>query len=174
MISSWKNGLPSSASQFSLSLPLRSRSLVVGPRGPTRCVFAIVCLCACQFMVYTITTEIAFVCFKAFGTFIACCGLYVSQFDKSLSADMHCQSWWMPPPHTLLQLTVTQVLLSTVNFVLGVCEELKIVTFNTNGLGLFKKRKHVFDFLRKQSANIFLLQETLENGQRMWSDHSGV
>ena len=43
---------------------------------------------------------------------------------------------------------------------MGVCEELKIVTFNTNGLGLFKKRKHVFDFLRKQSANIFLLQET--------------
>ena len=71
-----------------------------------------------------------------------------------------CQSWWMPPPHTLLQLTVTQVLLSTDNFVMGDCEELKIVTFNTNGLGEFKKRKDVFDFLRKQSANIFLLQET--------------
>ena len=43
---------------------------------------------------------------------------------------------------------------------MGDCEELKIVTFNTNGLGEFKKRKDVFDFLRKQSANIFLLQET--------------
>ena len=60
--------------------------------------------------------------------------------------------------------TVTQVLLSTVNFVVGDYEELKIVTFNTNGLGEFKQRKDVFDFLRKQSANIFLLQETLENG----------
>ena len=46
---------------------------------------------------------------------------------------------------------------------MGDCEELKIVTFNTNGLGEFKKRKYVFDFLRKQSANIFLattVQET--------------
>ena len=43
---------------------------------------------------------------------------------------------------------------------MGDCEELKIVTFNTNGLGEFKKRKDVFDFLRKQSGNIFLLQET--------------
>ena len=43
---------------------------------------------------------------------------------------------------------------------MGDCEELKIVTFNTNGLGVFKKRKDVFDFLRKQSGNIFLLQET--------------
>ena len=41
---------------------------------------------------------------------------------------------------------------------MGDCEELKIVTFNTNGLGEFKKRKDVFDFLRKQSGNIFLLQ----------------
>ncbi len=56
--------------------------------------------------------------------------------------------------------TVTQVLLSTVNFVMGDCEELKIVTFNTNGLGEFKQRKDGFDFLRKQSANIFLLRET--------------
>ena len=43
---------------------------------------------------------------------------------------------------------------------MGDCEELKIVTFNTNGLGELKKRKDVFDFLRKQSGNIFLLQET--------------
>ncbi len=43
---------------------------------------------------------------------------------------------------------------------MGDYEELKIVTFNTNGLGEFKKRKDVFDFLRKQSANIFLLRET--------------
>ncbi len=42
---------------------------------------------------------------------------------------------------------------------MGDYEELKIVTFNTNGLGEFKKRKDVSDFLRKQSANIFLLQE---------------
>ena len=63
-----------------------------------------------------------------------------------------------PSPHP--PSTVTQVLLSTVNFVMGDYEELKIVTFNTNGLGEFKKRKDVFDFLCKQSANIFLLRET--------------
>ena len=63
-----------------------------------------------------------------------------------------------PSPHP--PSTVTQVLLSTVNFVMGDCEELKIVTFNTNGLGEFKQRKDGFDFLRKQSANIFLLRET--------------
>ena len=43
---------------------------------------------------------------------------------------------------------------------MGDCEELKIVTFNTNGLGEFKKRKDVLDFLRKESVNIFLLRET--------------
>ena len=32
-----------------------------------------------------------------------------------------CRSWSLPPSHTLLQLTVTQVLLSTVNFVMGDC-----------------------------------------------------
>ena len=87
-----------------------------------------------------------------------------------------CQSWrWMPPPHTLLQLTVIQVLLSTVNFVMGDCEELKIDTFNTNGLGVFKKRKDLFDFLRKQSAHISCNKKhTGKQGQRMWSDHSGV
>ena len=70
----------------------------------------------------------------------------------------------MPPPYTLLQLTVTQVLLSIVNFAMGDCEELKIVTFNTNGLGEFKKRKDVFDFLRKQSEKYFLAtRNTLEN-----------
>lgn len=40
------------------------------------------------------------------------------------------------------------------------CEELKFFTFNANGLGEFKKRKDVFDFLRKQRGNVFLLQET--------------
>ena len=39
-------------------------------------------------------------------------------------------------------------------------EELKIITFNTNGLSDFRKRKDVLDFLRKQKGNIFLLQET--------------
>ena len=39
---------------------------------------------------------------------------------------------------------------------MGDCEELKIVTFNTNGLVEVKTRKDVFDFLRKQSANIFV------------------
>ena len=67
---------------FSLSLLLRSRSsLVVGPRGPTRCVVTIVCLCTRQFTMYTTET--------AFDTLITCrCGLYFFQFDKSLSADM--------------------------------------------------------------------------------------
>ena len=46
----------------------RSRSLVVGPRDPTRCVFTIACLCTCQFTMYTET---------AFGTLTTCCGLIV-------------------------------------------------------------------------------------------------
>ena len=59
---------------------------------------------------------------------------------------------------------------------MGDCEELKIVTFNTNGLGEFKKRKDVFDFLRKQSGNIFLLQEThwKTGAENVIRDHSGV
>ena len=40
------------------------------------------------------------------------------------------------------------------------CEELKIITFNANGFGEFKNRKDIFDFLRKQSANVFSRQET--------------
>ena len=36
----------------------------------------------------------------------------------------------------------------------------KICTLNTNGLGQFKKRKDVFDYLRQQNACIYLLQET--------------
>ena len=109
----------------------------------------------------------------AFGTLATCCGLYFFQFDKSLSADMH----WVFGPFSALvghgppfphpPSTVTQVLLSTVNFVMGDCEELKIVTFNTNGLGEFKKRKDVFDFLRKQSEKYFLAtRNTLENWGR--------
>ena len=39
-------------------------------------------------------------------------------------------------------------------------EQLKIITFNTNGLSEFRKRKDVLDFPRKQKGNIFLLQET--------------
>ena len=35
-------------------------------------------------------------------------------------------------------------------------EELKMITFNTNGLSDFRKRKDVLDFLRKQKGNIFL------------------
>ena len=38
------------------------------------------------------------------------------------------------------------------------CEELKMVTFNANGLGDFRKRKDVFDFLRKENGNVFFLQ----------------
>ena len=63
---------------FSLSLPLRSRSsLVVGPRGPTRCVVTIVCLCTCQFTMYTTET--------AFGILTTCCGLYFSSLTS------HCR-----------------------------------------------------------------------------------
>ena len=75
--------LPSSASFLSPPPPpLRSRSsLVVGPRGPTRCVVTIAYLCTCQFTMYTTET--------AFGTLTTCCSLYFFHFDKSLSADMH-------------------------------------------------------------------------------------
>ena len=34
-------------------------------------------------------------------------------------------------------------------------EKLNIYSFNANGLGNFKKKKDVFDFVRKQSVNIF-------------------
>ena len=41
------------------------------------------------------------------------------------------------------------------------CEALKLFTFNVNSLGVQnKERKYVFDFLRKQSGNIYFLQET--------------
>ena len=41
--------------------------------------------------------------------------------------------------------------------------------------GNLKKRKDVCDFLRKQSANIFLLQEThWKTGAENVIDHSGV
>lgn len=36
----------------------------------------------------------------------------------------------------------------------------QICTFNCNGLGDHKKRKDVFDYLRKQKCNLYLLQET--------------
>ena len=39
-------------------------------------------------------------------------------------------------------------------------EELRICSLNVNGLGNFKKRKDVFDFLRQQKGNIYFLQET--------------
>ena len=72
-----------------------------------------------------------------------------------------------PSPHP--PSTVTQVLLSTVNFVMGDYEELKIVTFNTNGLGEFKQRKDGFDFLRINKVQIFSCYEkhTGKRGQRM-------
>ena len=39
-------------------------------------------------------------------------------------------------------------------------EELRICSFNVNGLGNLKKRKDVLDYLRQQKGNIFFLQET--------------
>ena len=39
-------------------------------------------------------------------------------------------------------------------------EQLKICSFNCNGLHDYKKRKDVFDFIRERKANIFFLQET--------------
>ena len=37
---------------------------------------------------------------------------------------------------------------------------LQICSFNCNGLSNHKKRKDVFDYLRKQKCNLYLLQET--------------
>ena len=37
---------------------------------------------------------------------------------------------------------------------------LKICSYNCNGLGSYKKRKDIFDFLRAEKCNIYLLQET--------------
>ena len=39
-------------------------------------------------------------------------------------------------------------------------ETVNIISFNCNGLGAFRKRKDVFDFLRNENASIYLLQET--------------
>ena len=39
-------------------------------------------------------------------------------------------------------------------------EGFKICTFNCNGIGDGKKRKDVFEFLRKMECNIYCLQET--------------
>ena len=38
--------------------------------------------------------------------------------------------------------------------------QLKIISFNTNGMGNYHKRKDVFDFLRGKNAHIVMLQET--------------
>ena len=43
---------------------------------------------------------------------------------------------------------------------MGTLETINIISFNCNGLGDFRKRKDVFDFLRKENANIYLIQET--------------
>ena len=97
-----------------------------------------------------------------FGTLITCCGLYFFQFDKSLSADIH----WVFGPFSALSVMVNAPsphlpstdcrpgIIVNSKFVMGDREELKIVTFNTNDLGEFKKKKDVFDLLRKQSANL--------------------
>ena len=39
-------------------------------------------------------------------------------------------------------------------------EEKKLFSLNVNGLGEFRKRKDIFDFLRKQNGIMYLLQET--------------
>lgn len=39
-------------------------------------------------------------------------------------------------------------------------EGLRILSFNVNGLNDYHKRKDIFDYLRKQNAHIFFLQET--------------
>ena len=37
---------------------------------------------------------------------------------------------------------------------------IKLCTYNVNGLGNYKKRKDVFDYLRTENASIYFLQET--------------
>ena len=81
--------LPSSASFFSPS-PFALAHLWWSAHVGTRCVVTVVCLCTCQFTMYTTET--------AFGTLTTCCGLYFFQFDKSLSADMH----WVFGPFSAL------------------------------------------------------------------------
>ena len=39
-------------------------------------------------------------------------------------------------------------------------EVIKIFTYNCNGINDLRKRKDVFDFLRKQKGNVYFLQET--------------
>ena len=39
-------------------------------------------------------------------------------------------------------------------------ETIKLITYNCNGVNDHKKRKDVFDFLRKQNGSIYFLQET--------------
>lgn len=54
-------------------------------------------------------------------------------------------------------------------------EDLKIVSMNVNGLNLDAKRRSIFDHLRKEKADIALLQEThaTSNSDKMWEKEWG-
>ena len=57
----------------------------------------------------------------------------------------------------------------------GNMDEIKIVSLNTRGLRNYTKRKKVFRFLKRNKANIMLLQEThcSVEVQNMWENEFG-
>jgi len=56
--------------------------------------------------------------------------------------------------------TCPRILRTRLFIIMAEREKLNIYSLNANRLGNLKKKKGVFDFLRKQSGNICLLQET--------------
>ena len=53
--------------------------------------------------------------------------------------------------------------------------ELKIVSLNTRGIGQYKKRKTIFNYMKRQEADICLLQEThcVKSCENIWSTQWG-
>ena len=52
----------------------------------------------------------------------------------------------------------------------------KFLTLNVRGLRNQEKRRSIFSYLKKQKANIYLLQETFSNlkDERIWSEEWGA
>ena len=53
--------------------------------------------------------------------------------------------------------------------------ELKIVSLNTREIGQYKKRKTIFNYMKRQEADICLLQEThcVKSCENIWSTQWG-
>ena len=64
-------------------------------------------------------------------------------------------------------------------FAIYMCDNnyIKLCTYNVNGLGNYKKRKDVFDYLRTENASVFFFfyrKLTLRPRQKIWYGPCGV